>query len=426
MTTSGTRGSARWAALLARPQVQRVLLVALVLLYTGWIGYQWVRDYLIDFNVYYLAAYGFTHGFDVYGMGGDYRGADRPAWEALAAAADVEVWTAPYRYPPLTAQLVLPLLGFSEQVAGMIWLVLTAAAFVAAAWWLGRLWRQPEGPGIVYLLTLGFVPTLTTLHAGQVNGFVLLALVAGLAGLAYRNQVLAGVALAVATLLKLVPLALCLYLGWRRQWVAAAACAVALGVLLLTAPITLAPDVLARYAENFFAVSERTLHATAANQGISGFWARGLQGWASAETIYLCYVVSVLVVLVGTLVLCWPPRGLPAFWPLEYSLILCTLMLIPPYTWYHMLVLLLIPLVVVVEYLWRGAQWALLGVVIAAYLVNSLHGLIYHAYAHTRWFSSIPFGFVVLLWGLLAWMIVRERRAAAAPAVSTHAAFSRP
>jgi alpha-1,2-mannosyltransferase len=403
---------ARLARFLARPWLRSVLPAVLVLLYTGWIGYQWVRDYLIDFNVYYIAAYGFRTGWDVYGMGIDYRGVNWPQWEALAAAAGVEDFTAPYRYPPLTAQLAAPLLPFSEQVAGMVWLGLTAAAFVVSAWWLGRLWTQPEGPSLVYLLMLGFVPPLTTLHAGQVNGFVLLALVAGYAGLMGRRPWLAGSALAVAALLKLLPLALCLYLGWRKQWRAATVCALTLVGLLLTAPLTLAPDILRRYGANFLGISEQgNLHPTAANQALSGFLARLLEGVVAYEVIYALYLGGVALLLVATVALCWPWCNLPHFWRYEYSLILCTLMLIPPYNWYHMLVLLLIPLVVMVEQLWRSARWRLLALLLSFYLLANVHGLFYHFYAHLRLLSSFPFLFVLLLWGMLAWRIVRERQA---------------
>src|SRR5688500_12315393 len=110
-------GKMRLAAVLALPRVRYALMAALVILYTGWIAYQWQRSYLIDFNVYYISAYGFRHGFDIYDMGYEYQTTNWSRWEELAAAADVEVFTAPYLYPPLTAQLAVPLLGLSEEVA---------------------------------------------------------------------------------------------------------------------------------------------------------------------------------------------------------------------------------------------------------------------------------------------------------------------
>ncbi len=296
----------------------------------------------------------------------------------------------------------------------MIWIALTGLAFIVTAWWLGRLWKQPEGASIVYLLLLGFVPALTTLHAGQVNGFVLLVLTAAMVGLADRNAILAGFALTVAALLKLVPFALCLYLGWRKQWLAAAACAISLIALMGTAPLMFGPTVLSKYAKYFFDVGEPgTLFITPTNQALSGFLARTLTPLLDSATIYQIYLFCALLLLVATITVCWPMRELPSFWPLEYGLILCTLLVVPPFNWYHMLVLLFIPLVVVVERLWRNQQWRLLALVLVLYFATDFHGLFYHRVETNRWLTSFPFLLVMLLWGLLAWAIVVERKAVA-------------
>jgi hypothetical protein len=402
----------RFSALLRSRWVKRLLMGALVVLYGGWIGYQWERNMLYDFNTYYIAAYGLTHGIDVYGMVHEYETVNAPRWAALAAAADVEIYTNAYRYPPLTAQLVLPLLQFPVRMAGMIWLVITAVAFVASAWWLGRLAETPEGPGLVYLLMLGFVPPLTTLHAGQVNGLVLLALTAAMAGLARRNAFLTGASLAVAALLKLIPLALCLYLGWRKQWLAAAVAALILVGVMATAPLMMDADVLTKYARNFFAVGQPgVLFSMPPNQALSGFLARTLAPVLEPAMIYRTYVFSALALILATVGLCWPMRSLPRIWRFEVGLIICTILLIPPYNWYHMLALLLIPLVVVVEYLWRKRLWTLLALILVAYVATDFHGLFWHYLETSRWLTSLPFVFVVFLWGTLAWMIVRERKA---------------
>jgi hypothetical protein len=404
--------------LLASPRTRALLLTALALLYAGCVIYIWQRGIadLIDFNAYYISAYGFAHGEDIYALGEGYRTTNWPRWQALAAAAGVEQYTVPYLYPPLTAQLILPLLRFSEFEAGVIWLALTGIAFTISAWWLGRVWAQPEGPSIVYLLALAFAPPLITMREGQVNGFVLLALVAGYVGLSRSKWLLAGGGLAIAALVKLVPIVLCLYLGWRKQWLAAAAAALVMVGLLLTAPLTLGSNVLVSYAEHF-GVTTRVgvLYRSFANQGLSGFWVRALAPGIDDASIYRIYLASALLIVLATITLCWPLRKLPSVWRLEYGLIICALLLIPPYTWYHTLTALLIPLVIVVERLWRAEHWGLLAIVVVLLVGMSLPGLLYRHVAIPYWLSLFPFTLVLLLWGLLAWMIVAERKAASLP-----------
>jgi hypothetical protein len=413
INTSRATWQTRLATFLALPWVRNTLLVGLVLLYTVWIGYQARRDQLIDFNIYYVSAYGFVHGTDIYSIVEDAGTTNAPQWFALAEAAGVEYFPAPapYRYPPLTAQLVVPLLGFSEQVAGIIWLALTAAAFVLSAWWLGKLWGAPEAPSIVYLIFIGSVPALASLHAGQVTGFLLLAVTGAMVALAQRKSGLAGFALAIATMLKVLPLALIFYLAWRKQWLAFSAAILSMVALLLTVPLMFGANTLWSFAEHFLAIGEPgNIQAQVPNQSLLGVLARILQPYADAATIQWIYGIAAVALVVGTIALCWPMRSLPPHWRLEYGLIICTLMVIPPFNWYLMLVLLTIPIVVVVEQLWQRQEWGLLGLLVALYMITDIHGLFYHSFEGIRLLTSFPFLFVMLLWGLLARAILRERR----------------
>lgn len=103
---------------LAAPRVRYLLFMLLALVYAGCIGYLWVRGVadLFDFNAYYMAAYAFSHDVNIYTIGSD---ASVMNWQELAAAAGVEHYSTPFRYPPFIAQLVLPLLRFSPFAAGM-------------------------------------------------------------------------------------------------------------------------------------------------------------------------------------------------------------------------------------------------------------------------------------------------------------------
>ncbi len=391
------------------------LSVLLLLLYTGWIAYQWQRDKLYDFNLYYIAAAGLRDGVDVYDLARDFSGENATAWAELAEAYDVKRYAPPYRYPPLTAQLVLPLTYLDDRIAGALWLLLTALAFAASAWLIGKISRTPQGPALALGLMLVFVPALTTLHAGQVNGFVLLALTAGYWGLERRNDLAAGIGIAVAALLKLVPAALLLYLLWRKQWRAAFIALAAATLLMLTAPITFSPDTLSAYWRNFFVMGQPgTLFAMPPNQSLNGLWARLLGGFVADEAIYRIYLLSALAVIAATVALCWPMRRLPAWWRYEFALIVCAINLITPYAWYHQLALLFIPLFVVTEQLWADRRLTALAAVLALLALADLHGLFWHSFESSRLLTNFPLALNLVLAGILAQQILAERRVSAA------------
>jgi len=406
----------RWLQWLAEEprRLTRLVLVALVAVYAGWIGYQFVRNKLIDFNVYYISAAGFRQGVDIYALAREHGTTNLPQWARLAAEHGIDFYTHPYLYPPLTAQIVLPLTLLPPRLAGMIWLVLTAASFVLSAWLLGTSSALHNRPALAYFLLLLFVPPLTTMHAGQVNGFLLLSLSLAVHGLSRRDWVRAGIGVALGTLFKLIPVALLVYLAWRRQWKATGMAVTLIAVLLLTAPLTLGPGALRSYARHFLILGRLgTVFRTPPNQSLNGFFGRLLADLLHDQMIYRIYLISAGIVVLGTVACCWPFGPLGYGWRLEFALIVCALLLITPYTWYHQLVLLLIPFFVALDraIARRAPRWwlVLLGL---GFLLTDLHGLLWHQLSG-RMLLSMPFYTMVMLWGMLAWLIIRRKRSGA-------------
>jgi hypothetical protein len=97
---------------------------------------------------------------------------------------------------------------------------------------------------------------------------------------------------------------------------------------------------------------------------------------------------------------------------LEFGLIVAALQLIPPFTWYHQLVLLLIPLLIAAERLWAARRWGWLGLLAMLFILTDLHGLAWHSVEKWPLLTSFPFLLGLTLWGILAWLIVREKRLA--------------
>lgn len=385
--------------LLARKPVVASLLAALGLLYAGWIGYQFTRDRLYDFNVYYVAAYGLTHDYDVYAITRDVLASRPSAWDDMAEAAQVEHYVSPYLYPPLTAQLALPLTLLPVREAGTLWLIPTSLAYVGSALLLGRVSAMPYGSGLALLLLLLFVPMLTTLHAGQVNGFVLLALVVAVWGLQKGNAWLAGLGVAVGAMLKLVPIVLIGYFFMRKLWQATVIAVGAIVVLMLSSYLTFPPNTVPSYLASFFAVGQPgELIPFVPNQSLNGLLSRSLGGILPAQDLYRLYLLGALAVVLITAVYLWPIRNLPAQWRFEVGAVLCAVTLITPYTWYHQLVLVFIPLFFVVEHLIAHGHVRLLILTGSLLVLTAIHGLFWHRFASISWLTSFPCLLVLFLW----------------------------
>ncbi len=185
--------------------------------------------YSNDFNVYYYAALELREGHDPYQQSlGD--------------------WT-PYLYPPLLAELIVPLALFPLPVAAYLWFLISAVSIVAAARMSAGLASrnsepplaaaaQNEGEPISWqvtlccctlVLVLRFV--LDTFNLGQANAVVAALSVAHVYLYARDRKALSAAALVVAVSIKLTPALLLLYHVAKLRLGFVVACAVLLVAL---------------------------------------------------------------------------------------------------------------------------------------------------------------------------------------------------
>jgi len=393
----------RLSVLVQSRQVRWLLLAALVTLYAGWVGYVVSRDKPVDFNLYYMAAYGFAHGHDVYG-------ADTALWGQLAQETHIANYAPPYRYPPLAAMLVWPLTLLTPSVAAVLFLSVSALSSIGAAWLMGRSAMSRWSAALALGLLLAYVPVFTTLHAGQINCLVLLTLALSFYGLSNNRAGPSGTGVALGAMLKLIPLAHVGYLGWRRQWRALATSIVVLVAVAGLAIPLVQWSGLVSYLRHMLVLGEAGhLISSGANQSITGFLARVLAGWP-ADTVQGCAIGASLVLTAATALLCWPTRSATQLLQFEFALITVAVNLITPYTWYHQFALLLIPIFVLAQHLLKtpALRWLLLPLG-SGYGLTDLHGLVWHSLEPWPWLVSMPFLTALLLWGLLAWLIAREK-----------------
>jgi hypothetical protein len=186
-------------------------------------------QFAIDFSDYHVAAQRLASGASPY------------APEMLTGPTDAQGIDR-YRYPPPFAQLLVALAGLPLGAAATIWLIAQGAAIVAAAWFAamaGGARRSLETALWCAVSATLFLPVFDTLWKGNVSGIVALgvaiALIGGAAG---------GVAVALVSLLKLVPATLAASLATDRRGSAAAMAAAA---VVVAVSVALAPRAWADY-----------------------------------------------------------------------------------------------------------------------------------------------------------------------------------
>jgi hypothetical protein len=377
-----------------------LLLVGLVILYAGWLTYVIVADRPLDFYVYYMAAEATARGQSPYTI-------SDPAWDALAADLGITNYTRPYRYPPYTAAGLIPFRPLGPRGAMVAWVIANAAAMIGGAWLLGRA-LGGRWPPVSLGALLFFVPPLATLLAGQINGLLFFCLALALWGLVRRQTGWLGVGLALGTAFKVIPLALVLYLFWRRQWRAGLIAAGVLLILTLACLPVIGWQELIEYGRQaVFLGRPDIVSSSPTNQTITA-----VLGRVFSKDLNLALMGGRwlgLLLIVATALVCWPVKGSERWMSLEFGLIVAALQLIPPFTWYHQLVLLLIPLLIVVERLWAVRRWGWLGLLAALLILTDLHGLAWHYVEQWPWLTSFPFLLGLTLWAILAWLLMQSK-----------------
>lgn len=389
----------------------RTVTIALIVIAAAWMGF-WAFYTLHtnkggDFYAYFLAADSVRHGHDPYATP-----IAITAHRGIALGLPSSGFALSYRYPPLTAVALQPLLGLSPRQAAAIWLTLNIAAMIAAVIMtgvaLGGGWRTPAA---LTLLILSF-PAADTMLCGQINGLLFACMAGALLALTRQRNASGGGLLALGAAVKVTPLALILYLGWRRRWRSFAWSSACLVVITLLVAAAGGLRLTAEYVQHAWRLSEtHNSMFTPINQTITGTVGRLLGGSLVAigrpplqTTVGL---VLSLLLAACTAALCWP-RGSAARWlTTEYALVATALVLVPTFSWYHQTVTLILPIMVVGELLIRRRRWGWLAALAALYVLADLNQIVWYTFIKTLsttplWRGlAFPFLLALIIWGLL-------------------------
>lgn len=268
-----------------------------------------------------------------------------------------------YIYPPPFAavlSLCLPRLGFTAglhlQTAAIIVSFLLSIAIVALAPREKNVrWLASLAVGVLALNLSAFEHDLLT---GNINSLVLLSICLCFWAEARGRSAVAGVALAIASILKITPALLLLYFIANRKWKALAAFAVATIVIVLpTLPLT----GIAVYGD-FFQVLRDMAGGNAyhCNQSINGFVRRlfedsyeqaGLFHNASLGLV-LSKLLAAAVILISTAMMFRNRRDLMY----SFSVLLSAVAIASPVTWHAHMVVLLLPLAWLIHFVFANTH----------------------------------------------------------------------
>jgi hypothetical protein len=382
-----------------------LLFILGTLFYAAWTGFVVAADKPLDYYVYVIAADAFAHGKNIY--------LSPDSYAPIAGRLGITNYTMPYRYPLLTALLVRPLLLLPLRLGAVVWIFGNGLAALVAALLLGRdadaVWKRR----LILAAAIGFVPILTTMYAGQVNGLVLLAAAAALYAWQQNRHGLSGAWLAVSIWLKLYTAVVAWLMVWRACWRRAlvGALIASMAVIALSVfafgwqPVLSQPSIFSRITVVGGAFGgyppDQNLGSLIGRWFIPNEYSPALVNAPQlASPIYWLLAAAFAV---ATLALLWPPGRQARPFELEAGLLIVTTHLLASATWYHHLAMIFIAFATLIK---RWPDWRrphpsmlLLGL---AYALLAVQGLAWKWFVGYTLLLDLATWAEIIVWGLSA------------------------
>jgi len=274
----------------------------------------------------------------------------------------------PYIYPPLLALLWTPLTFLPLEDVFAIWQIVSLIALGASLVLCIRLAR-PVSPAaraaalIAALLVTFGLPTFFVAHHGAISGVFVFLVLLFFDRLQRGRERTAGIVLAIACGIKVLPVLLLAYLALKRRWrallTALAAGAVLLGLSILLVGWKIHWEFVTQIAPQVGFATHSGLGFDAVyypeNQSLNGFLSRLLCPDGG------CGIVIALVCLALAAPVAWRAGRRRTIDGAELAWISILLLLISPLTWVHHLVLVHLPAIVlavlIADERWRPRAW---------------------------------------------------------------------
>lgn len=373
-----------------------------------------------DFTAYYLGARLMRNGQSPF---------DATARVLLARSLGLRE-DRPYIYLPPLAIMIIPLALLPPQPATLMWFWINVALLILSTMLIIRmleLHRNRVYPVAFLIGVLVFYPAISSIFVGQAN-VLLLTLLVLVWYLAKRgNEVVAGVLIAVASLIKIFPFCVALYFLWKGKYRIFLCTVAALIVLIGISVAAVGLDSHLTYVRSVLPTQFVKLHPL--NQSLWAFIARVLridQPDALLLWRFLSLSASALLVLITVLLIPPGARNREAL-DLEISLVVVSMLLVSTVSWLGTLTLLIIPYAAATKHLvdrsCRNVRVLTIATLLSYVTVNSQRLVeIYMVLPSGKspapaWLLSMPMYGMIVLWLTIAYMLLRQRKASIVPAM---------
>ena len=325
-----------------------------------------------DYYTYVIAAIALSHGQNIYV-------ASASDYAHIGMQYGLPCWGYPYLYSPLSALIAWPLTLIPLRLGAAIWIIGSGIAAVASGLLLGSQADRPWKSELILISTIGFIPIFSAMRLGQAEAFPLFFTALALYEWRRNRGFLGGGLLAFGVWFKPMAAALIFLICWRRQWRILAG-AVVVSLLSIGAGIAafgLEPT-LTQFSSfvPFLRFTSSIMPAPDFRQNLLGIIVTLLPA-LQAQWIILVYSAVGALLVLGTLMMLWPPGRRAGDLGLEAGLLIATTTLLFPATEFHHLIMLLLcfaPLILAWQ-LPSKRNWKSWGALAAAYALITIQGI---------------------------------------------------
>jgi hypothetical protein len=328
--------------------------------------------------------------------------------------------------------------------AAQVWFFLNVVLYgvsLLVLWEAVGLGRLSRNLPLLWTLAFLFPPALYTIYKGQVNILLLLLLAMTYWLHTTGSQRLAGVALGVATMVKVIPVILLPYFAWRKQYTLCLATIVTIVLIGILGLVVAGVDPHLTYVSSVLP-SLAEPRPNPSNQSLGGFFSL-----LFTENDYTDYCVNNLTLwkiltvsftlgaILGVVTLCSRQQVRPRKEELEMGLLITTMPLVTNIAWVDMLVILVLPYAILFAHIsecrsesprlsdrecsYLSPRWkraVLASTVASALLVSSprfldtIGGLggLQTTLLRSPLLVSLPFYGLLILWMTYALIMIRE------------------
>ncbi|MCX6564620.1 MAG: glycosyltransferase family 87 protein [Candidatus Aminicenantes bacterium] len=331
---------------------KKAVLWALILLCAAWFllqAYPYLNTWDLDSISYYAGAHGLRKHINIYD--------DNEFQSMVDTLVGKGVIVNPYIYPPLLAQLCLPLTRLSPSAFFLLVFILNVALTFFNLFLLSRFLELDRHPTILpllfpFTLLLFNAPILTTIDYGQINILVFTATLLFMAFQKKGKPFAAGFFLSLAVFIKIYPILFVLPFIFFKRWKSLAAFIVnsaamlALSIVVSGAALWLdfAKSTLSLFFKKPDSPFTQGFQSSFNNVSLKGFLTQGFARLHLPESPVVPLFLLAAVLLVLWIFVSPRKREVAADPALEGSLLLILTLVLAPITWSHHFVIMLFPL----------------------------------------------------------------------------------